>query len=173
MIPTDVLITVLRIIIGLLFIGHGAQKLFGWFDGHGLQGTTQFISSLGFRPARLWAVIAALAEFLGGLSLVLGFLTPVGAALVTGAMLAAIFSIHGPKGLWNAQGGFEYNLVLIANALFVALAGPGLYALDNNIQLPWPMSTIFVVSIVVMLIVVAIALVSRSAGEAKRAPQAG
>jgi putative oxidoreductase len=156
----DILLTITRILIGLLFIGHGARKLFGWFDGKGLEGTTQMTQQLGFRPARFWAVVSGLVELLGGLSVALGFLAPIGAALIIGDRLVAIAAAHFPKGLWNSNGGFEYPLVLIANALWIGLAAPTTYALDHFIAYSWPPSQMFVVSGVVILIGAVIALLT-------------
>src|SRR2546430_14036053 len=85
---------VLRATVGLLFIGHGAQKLFGWFGGHGPDGTGQFFESTGLRPGRALAVWAGAAELLGGLPLALGLLPPAGAALLTAVMLTAIWTVH-------------------------------------------------------------------------------
>src|SRR4051812_49232529 len=120
----DVLLTVIRILVGLLIFAHGAQKLFGWFGGHGIAGATQMTNSLGFRPAGLWAYMNALSEFVGGILLTLGFLTPIGAALVIGVMLTAIIKVHAVNGLWVTGGGYEYNLLIIANALLVGLTAP-------------------------------------------------
>src|SRR4051794_7422174 len=100
-ISTDGLIAMLRILIGLLFIGHGAQKLFGWFGGPGFSGATQMMGHLNMYPTQFWAFMSSAGEFFGGVMLVFGFLTPVGAALVIGSMLVAIAKVHGPKGLWN------------------------------------------------------------------------
>src|SRR6185503_21161383 len=79
----------LRLVVGLSLAAHGAQKLFGWFGGYGLTGTGQFLEQLGFRPGRLHAAQAGLAEFLGGLFLAAGFLTPLATAAVLAVMLVA------------------------------------------------------------------------------------
>ncbi|WP_270166231.1 DoxX family protein [Paenibacillus sp. SYP-B4298] len=121
---------IIRIVVGLLFIGHGAQKLFGWFGGYGPKGTGGWLESIGVKPGVAMAVVAGLMELLGGLLFALGLLTPVAAALIIATMLVAIFKVHGANGLWTTANGYEYNLVLIAVALGVALVGAGDYSLD-------------------------------------------
>src|SRR5205085_1331559 len=96
---------VLRIVVGGLFIGHGAQKLFGWFGGGGLKGTGQMYDKIGFRPGRRMAMLAGASEFGGGALLVLGFLSPLGSAAIIGMMTAAILAVHLPNGMWNTNGG--------------------------------------------------------------------
>jgi putative oxidoreductase len=126
---TDIALLLLRLTVGLLFVGHGAQKLFGWFGGPGLNGAATMMERMGMRPARFWAWINALAEFGGGLLLTLGFLTPLAAAALVSVMVMAIIKVHGHNGLWNANRGYEFNLLLIAGALAIGLAGPGSLAL--------------------------------------------
>src|SRR6185503_12865455 len=116
---------ILRLTVGLVFVGHGAQKLFGWFGGAGMKGATGMMEKLGFRPARFWAWTSALAEFAGGLLMTLGLFTPAAAAVFIGVMIVAIAKVHGAKGVWNTNGGFEYNLTLIAASIVLGLAGPG------------------------------------------------
>ena len=126
---------VLRIVVGLLFMGHGAQKLFGWFGGHGVAGTGGFFETLGLKPGRLLAFGAGMAEFGGGALLALGLLTPLAAALLIGTMTVAIASVHVSKGLWAAEGGYEYNLVLMAAAFTVVATGPGNWSLDHALSI--------------------------------------
>lgn len=121
---------IIRLIVGLTFAGHGAQKLFGWFGGYGPKGTGGFFESIGIKPGVFMAVLAGLGELVGGLLFAAGLLTPVGAALIVITMLVAIFTVHGKNGYWVTSNGFEYNLILIAIAVGVALTGPGEYALD-------------------------------------------
>lgn len=121
---------IIRLVVGLLFIGHGAQKLFGWFGGYGLKGTGGWFESIGMKPGVTMALFAGLAELIGGMLFALGLLTPLAAVIITGTMVMAIFKVHAPNGLWAASNGYEYNLTLIAVAVGVALIGPGLYALD-------------------------------------------
>ena len=123
---------VLRVVVGLLFMGHGAQKLFGMFGGHGLQGTAGFFEQgLGLRPGKLHAGGAGAAEFFGGLLLVLGLLTPLAAAALIGTMAVAIITVHWSKGVWSTEGGYEYNAVLMAVAFALAAVGPGNWSLDH------------------------------------------
>lgn len=126
----DEALLLIRLVTGLLFAGHGAQKLFGWFGGHGLKGTGGFMESLGMRPGIQMAFIAGLLELAGGLLFALGLFTPVAAACIVITMLVAIVKVHGRNGLWVTSGGIEYNLVLIAVALTVAMSGAGAYSLD-------------------------------------------
>jgi putative oxidoreductase len=107
----------LRLLIGGLFIGHGTQKLFGWFGGHGLDGTGGFFESLGLKPGKRNAIAAGVAEAGGGALLASGLATPVAGAAVTGTMATAIRRVHGAKGPWTTEGGWEYNAVLVGAAL--------------------------------------------------------
>jgi len=119
-----------RLVIGLAMAGHGAQKLFGWFGGYGPTGTGGFFANLGWRPGVPFAVAAGLAEFGGGVLTALGLLGPVGPALVIMVMIVAGIAVHGAKGFWQANGGYELNAVYAAGALVLALAGPGAYSID-------------------------------------------
>jgi putative oxidoreductase len=124
-------LALLRWIVGGLFVGHGTQKLFGWFGGHGPDGTGQLFESLGLRPGRRHAVAAGATEAGGGALVALGLFTPVAAAGLTGTMFTAIRKVHGAKGPWVTDGGYEYNLVLIAAMLALADLGPGDWSLDH------------------------------------------
>jgi putative oxidoreductase len=126
---------VIRLAVGLLFMGHGAQKLFGSFGGHGPEGTGAFFESQGMRPGRLMAVTAGASELIGGVLIAAGMLTPVGAALVSAVMFTAMLTVHYGKGLWLAEGGVEYNLVLIAVAFAVTAIGAGDWSLDHALGL--------------------------------------
>jgi putative oxidoreductase len=126
----DIGLLLLRWVVGLTVAAHGGQKLFGWFGGYGLAGTGGWLESIGFRPGKVQAAVAGGSEFVGGLLLALGFLTPVGAALIIALMVVAIVSVHLPKGFFVMSGGFEYNLVLLAAAAALAITGPGAYSLD-------------------------------------------
>jgi len=120
----------LRIVIGLTFFGHGAQKLFGWWDGPGLQGIQGWLGGMGFRMPRVLALLVSVSEA-SGLLLAFGFLTPLAALLVTSAMVVAIISVHWKNGFWSSKGGYEYNLALIAGAVTLAATGPGRFSLDR------------------------------------------
>jgi putative oxidoreductase len=123
-------ILLLRAVVGITLAAHGAQKLFGWFGGHGLDGTGQFMATLGFQPGRRNALMAGLAEVGGGVLLALGFLTPLGAALGASVMLVAAVTAHAKNGFFSSSGGFEYNLVLGVGALSIAFMGPGVASID-------------------------------------------
>lgn len=120
---------VIRLIVGLTMAGHGTQKLFGWFGGHGIKGTGGWLESIGVKPGILMALVAGLAELIGGLLFAAGLWFPVAAALIAITMLVAIISVHARNGYWVTQNGFEYNLILIAIVIGVALIGPGAYTL--------------------------------------------
>jgi len=120
----------LRVVVGLLFAGHAMQKLAGWFGGYGLAGTGGFFESIGIKPGRTMALLAGLAELVGGLLFAFGLFTPLAALLIVLTMLIAIVKVHGKNGLWVTQNGYEFNLVLIVIAVSVALIGPGDYSLD-------------------------------------------
>jgi len=120
----------LRLVVGGLFVGHGTQKLFGWFGGHGLDATAGAFEQMGMRPGRRNAIAAGAAEAGGGALLALGLETPLAASVLTATMLTAIQRVHGSKGPWVTDGGYEYNLVLIAAVLALAEVGPGGLSLD-------------------------------------------
>jgi len=122
--------TALRLVVGPLFVGHGTQKLFGWFGGHGLDGTGAFFEQLGLKPGKRHASGAGAAEAVGGALLTLGALTPVAAGLITGTMITAIRKVHAEKGPWVTNGGYEYNATLIAVMLALTEAGPGRPSVD-------------------------------------------
>jgi putative oxidoreductase len=128
--------TVLRFVVGPLFVGHGTQKLFGWFGGHGLDGTGGFFESLGLKPGKRHATAAGAAETAGGALLTLGALTPVASGLITGTMITAIRKAHADKGPWVSNGGYEYNLTIIAAMLALTEAGPGRPSVDESV-FPW------------------------------------
>ena len=124
----------LRIPVGIIFAVHGAQKLFGWFGGYGLEGTGQFFGSIGLNPGVLMALLAGSAEFFGGLALVFGLLVRPAAASLAFAMLVAIFSVHIGKGFFLDKGGYEYALALFAAALSLLLIGAGRFSVDRAIS---------------------------------------
>lgn len=123
----------IRLVIGLTFAAHGTQKLFGWFGGHGPKGTGGFFESIGIKPGVLMAVLAGLAELVGGLLFAAGLLTAVGAALIVATVLIAIVKVHGKNGYWAVAGGTEYNWALIVIALGVAFIGAGDYSFDASL----------------------------------------
>ena len=131
----DLGMLLLRVVVGGLMIGHGTQKLFGWFGGHGVRGTAGWLQSLGFRPATPLAVMTGAAEAGGGLLLAMGFLTPLAAAAVAGVLFTAIVSVHWSSGMWNQNGGSELPLALATASLATAFAGAGRFSLDSMLGL--------------------------------------
>ena len=124
-----------RTVIGGLFVGHGMQKLTGWFGGPGLEGTTGMMESLEMNPPRRNAVAAGVAEAGGGALLFLGLATPMASAALIGTMITAIRKVHWASGPWVTSGGYEYNLVLIASLLALAEEKPGDISLDAALGL--------------------------------------
>ena len=126
---------ILRLVVGLTMAAHGAQKLFGWFGGYGLQGTGGFLEQLGFFPGRRNALFAGLAEFGGGVLLALGFATPLAATLIISVMFVATATVHLKNGFFNHAQGYEYPLTLAAVALSVAIIGAGPISVDGALHL--------------------------------------
>ena len=122
---------VLRVPVGIILAAHGAQKLFGWFGGYGLDGTGQFLASIGLTPGYLMAVLAGGAEFFGGLALILGLLTRPAAAISAFTMAVALFSVHISNGLFLTNNGYEYALALLAATVALTIQGGGAFAADN------------------------------------------
>jgi putative oxidoreductase len=120
----------LRLVLGFLMAAHGSQKLFGWFGGHGLAAVSGMFESMGFRPGRLLAAAAALSEFGGGLLIALGFLGPIGPAIVLAVMIVAAISVHWRNGLFAMANGIEVPLLYAVGVAALALTGPGAYSLD-------------------------------------------
>lgn len=121
---------VLRVPLGIIFIAHGAQKLFGWFGGHGLEGTGQWMASIGLQPGYLMALGAGSAEFFGGLFLLLGLLTRPAAMALAFTMVVAIFAVHIGNGLFMSNNGYEFGLALLAGSVALAMSGGGRFSLD-------------------------------------------
>jgi putative oxidoreductase len=128
----------LRLVVGSLLAGHGAQKLFGWFSGPGIEGTTGFMEMLGLKPGRPLAILAGLSEFGGGVLTLLGFLNPVGPISIIGSMAMATATAHRGKPIWNTEGGAELPVTNISASTALILNGPGKYSLDRlfGIRLP-------------------------------------
>lgn len=126
----DIGLLLLRLALGAIFIVHGGQKAFGWFGGPGPDGVIEMVSGMGFQPPALWGWILIVAEFGGGIGMVLGFLTPLWALGITITMLVAIWRVHGANGFLLSNQGYEYNLALTAMALCLMFAGPGRASID-------------------------------------------
>ncbi|MBG22120.1 MAG: DoxD-like family protein [Idiomarinaceae bacterium] len=123
----------LRVPVGIILTAHGAQKLFGWFGGYGLEGTGQWMASIGLEPGFLMALLAGAAEFFGGLALILGLLTRPAALVSAFTMVVAIFSVHASNGLFMANNGYEFALSLLAATAALTALGGGRLSLDNAI----------------------------------------
>ncbi len=121
----------LHVVPGVLLMGHGAQKLFGWFGGHGPAGTGQFMETMGMRPGRPMALAAGFNEFAGGLLLALGLLIPLAAVLIASTMLVAALTAHRGKGIWNSNGGSELPLLFALTPVALAFNGAGRWSLDH------------------------------------------
>jgi putative oxidoreductase len=162
-ITLDHAVALIRVVVGLLLMGHGAQKLFGWFGGGGLSGTKAWFGSLGLPMPKGLVVFVGLCELVGGLFFGLGLLTPLAALAISAVALGAI-AHHWPNGVWVSQNGFEYPLVLLAVAAAVGLAGPGAYALDALLSagLLSSTTTIYMVGLVLELIGLAVIQVAGS-----------
>ena len=123
----------LRLIAGVIFATHGAQKLFAWFGGYGLDGTGQWMESIGLAPGYLMALMAGSAEFFGGLLLIVGFLTRPTSFVLAITMVVAIFSVHIKNGMFMSNNGYEFALSLLAITLALFIQGGGKYSIDDNV----------------------------------------
>jgi putative oxidoreductase len=152
----DLGLLIVRAVVGLLFMGHGLQKLAGWFGGAGVAGAGQWMESIGLRPGRRWAVLAGTLETLGGLLVGLGLFYPLGTVFICAVMLMAIARVHWSKGLWVTNGGWEYPLTNIAVTVGLALAGPGRYALEPYTGAALPTAPVLIAGLVLALLIVAV-----------------
>src|SRR3954453_8624563 len=125
----------LRLVVGLTFTAHGAQKLFGVFGGHGIDGTAGFFEQIGLRPGKLHTWAAGLAEFFGGLLIALGLVTPIAGAALIGVMTAAVLTVHLKNGFFVTNQGYEFNLALAAALFALAGIGAGSWSLDNALNI--------------------------------------
>ena len=126
-------LTVVRIVAGITFAAHGAQKLFGWFGGYGLTGVAQWMESIGLTPGYLMALLAGGDEFFGGLALIVGLLARPAAAVLAVTMLVAIVTVHLANGFFMSNNGYEFALALLAMSLAVMIEGAGKLSLDRRI----------------------------------------
>ncbi len=169
----DLGLLILQVVIGLLMMGHGAQKLFGWFGGHGLRATADWLAGMGLRAPRFWALMAGLAEFGGGLLFALGLFHPIGPLAIIAVMIAAIALVHWSHGLWISNGGSEYSLVLTVLAAVMGLWQPGAYTLDRYFGIALPQPQTFWIGLIVVLVGLAFALFNRQRRPAATPQSAG
>ena len=160
----DHALALIRVVAGLLLVGHGAQKLFGAFGGHGIRGVAGWLGSMGVPAPLAFAWFVGLCEFVGGLLLTLGLFTPVAALAVSAVMLGAIWLVHWSKGPWVTNGGFEYPLVLLAIAATMGLAGPGLYALDTVYSLNFgvPNASLYLAGVLIEVLAMVVIQLTRA-----------
>jgi putative oxidoreductase len=154
----NVALLLLRGVVGLTLALHGTQKLFGWFGGSGLARLQQGFERQGFKPPWLWVGLVILGEVGGGLSLALGFLTPLGAAGIFGAMFMATFKSNWKNGFIVSKGGYEYTLVLMTVSVALGLSGPGRYSVDALFGIALPEVPLFAALAAAALLVNAIGL---------------
>jgi putative oxidoreductase len=121
---------VLRLVVGLAMAAHGSQKLFGWFNGHGLAGTAGFFEMIGFKPGRLFAVAAGTTEIVSGILMATGFLGPIGPALMLSVMIVAALSVHAKNGFFAQSNGVEVAVLFAVAAVALAFTGFGQYSID-------------------------------------------
>jgi putative oxidoreductase len=145
---------ILRVVLGGLMAGHGAQKLFGSFGGPGMEGTTGFMEMLGLQPGRPWAVLAGISEFGGGVLTWLGFLNPLGPVGVIGSMAMATTKAHRGTPIWVTEGGAELPVTNIAAATALIVGGPGKYSLDRafGLRLPGWLAPLGLVAVIVTVL---------------------
>jgi putative oxidoreductase len=144
---------ILRVVAGLTIAAHGAQKLFGWFEGPGFARFAQRFHGSGLKPGWLWTCLVILGELGGGLSVALGFLTPLGAAGMFGVMFMAMMRVHWKNGFWNGKRGIEFTMNLSAIAVAVGIMGPGDYSLDHLLGISLPEVLLFVILAAAALVV--------------------
>ena len=138
MAASDLGLFLLRVVVGLVFAAHGAQKAFGWWSGPGFGGWRGAMEKMGFWPNGFWAVVSVAAELGAGVLLVLGFLTPLAVAALVAQSVVIILHAHLPKGFWNRVGGIEFPLTLAAGVVAIAGTGPGKLSLDAALSLTYP-----------------------------------
>jgi putative oxidoreductase len=125
--PVDISLAIVRVIVGVIFVAHGSQKLFGAFGGPGLTGVVSMMGPIGY--------LVTIGEFFGGLGLIVGFLCRFSAASLIVIMIGAVVMVHGKNGFFLSNGGFEYNLALIGLLLPVLILGPGRFAVGRLLLL--------------------------------------
>ncbi|QBD81623.1 DoxX family membrane protein [Ktedonosporobacter rubrisoli] len=149
----------LRLAVGLLLAGHGAQKLFGWFGGDGFTSLSKVLEGQGFKPAGFWALLGGVGELLGGLLTALGLLVPLGEVAIFAAMFLAVAKFHWKQGLWSVNGGYEYPLVILTITIVLACIGPEVFSLDQLLHINLPVLQCFGLGVLAALIIDSIGLI--------------
>ena len=157
----DLALLFLRVTLAILMLGHGTQKLFGWFKGPGLQGEYKFLQSLRLRPVWVWMLLAIGSEVGGALLFALGFIHPLGALSFIATMLMAAITFNWPR-YWGNKGGIEYNLLYMIPAIVEGIAGPGKYSLDAALGISLPEPVTFLAGLVLVVLTIGLCLVTRS-----------
>jgi len=129
----DLALLIVRIAVGVIFVAHGLQKTFGLFGGPGIEGVTSMVSGMGFQHPVVWAWVLSLTELISGIMLIFGIFPRLSALLIAIIMGVAIYKVHGPKGFFAMQGGFEYPFLILASSIALALAGAGKFSLFNRL----------------------------------------
>jgi putative oxidoreductase len=168
----DLGLLILRVVVGLTLAAHGSQKLFGWFGGYGIAGTGSFLEQLGFRPGKVQAFFAGMAEAGGGLLLAAGLLTPFAAAAIVSVMFVAAMTVHREKGFFVQNGGLEYPMTLGTIATAVAFIGPGALSFDHALGLAWQGESWGLAALGAGLLMGAAPLLARKKAPAAKAQQA-
>lgn len=143
----------IRATLGLFMAGHGAQKLFGWFGGPGIEGTTGVMESLGLKPGKQWAILGGASEFGGGVLTLLGLLNPLGLLGVIGAMSVATTKVHWNNPIWVTEGGAEFPVTNAAVATALMMTGPGKLSLDRAFGIRTPRWISFLALATLVLVV--------------------
>jgi putative oxidoreductase len=153
MTTVDLALFVMRIVLGVIFMIHGGQKLFGWMSGPKIAGTVGMMNNLKVAHPVPLAWMAALSEFVGGLLVLLGLFTPLGAVLTISVMVTAIATVHAKNGILNTKGGYEFNLSLITLAVAILLMGAGAFSLDSLLGIARPITELpFGIALILILI---------------------
>ncbi len=137
MTASDLGLLILRLVVGLTFAAHGAQKAFGWWKGPGWAGWLAVMTRMGFRPIAVWGAVSIGAELIGGMLLAVGFFTPVAAMALIGQSAVIVFKAHWARGFWSRDGGFEFPLSLAAGVVALVGTGPGSVSLDAALALSY------------------------------------
>ena len=149
----DLALLVIRVVLGITFVLHGGQKLFGWYGGAGIKGTRSMMQNLGVAHPGLLGWMAALSEAGGGLFVLFGLVTPLAAALIISTMLVAIYTVHWKNGFFNGNRGYEFNLGLIALAVTLILTGAGLVSVDHLLGAAVPLNLLPAWAILIIAVV--------------------